>query len=231
MSTIELRARNGSDPEKVLVAVMAALQPNESDMALAGQIIRSDIREKTAEGIDVDGVPFQAYATGHPYYYNPDTRGGKFTESMAKKRSRPKWLQQFANAVWEGQVKGVRESSTERTIRFESYGAFKAMFRGDSVVDLMGIQAPHMLDAIVVLVNGQDFTKRGSMSDTGSPAGSVTIAIYDAEAAKRASGHNNGSKTLPRRHFFGISNDARQRVADSLERRLLARARRALKGL
>lgn len=231
MATIELRAKNGTAPETVLVTLMAALQPNESDMALAGQIIRSDIREKTAEGIDVGGVPFQAYVTGHPYYYNPDTRGGKFTEGMAKKRSRPKWLQQFTDAVYEGQVKGVRESSTERTIRFESYGAFKAMFRGSAVVDLMGIQAPHMLDAIVVTVNGQDFTKESSTSNSGGPAGSVTIAIYDTEAAKRASGHNNGTKTLPRRHFFGISNDARQRVANSLERRLLARARRALKGL
>jgi hypothetical protein len=229
MASIELRTASGRKPEQVFLDLKTSLMPNESDMALAGQLVRSAIRKNTAAGIDVDGSPFPAYATGHPYYYNPGTRGGKMSESTgATARFHKKLVNKgVAN-------KGV--SRTGRTVKFENYAAFKAAFGRDGV-DLQGVQAPHMLDAIVVVVNGRPVNEApvtfsvGDVqvsSESSQPASAVTIAIYDERAAAIGSGHQYGTRTLPRRKFFGISQDAKERVLKMLKQRLMARARKSL---
>jgi hypothetical protein len=191
---------------------------------------------KTSQGIGADGTPFQPYSTKHPYYYNPGTRGGKFWDKTHKE-------QQGAAKRMEKKLTGAGAkasvSSTGRTVKFASYAAFKAAF-GRPGVDLMGVQAPHMLDAIVVSVNGRRSNQIdaklwndetfSAVQDDESPASAALIGIYDEEAAKRASGHQYGNRTLPIRRFFGISEDARAKVRDTLHRRLLMRARRALRG-
>jgi len=233
MPSIELRCRSGRLPEQVLVELQAALTPNESDMSLAGQLVRSEIRLDCERGVDVHGVPFHPYSTDHPYYYNAGTCGGKYDKETkgASKRMNTRLTKA---GVTTGGV-----SSTGRTVKFASYAAFKAAF-GRPNVDLMGVQAPHMLDAIVVVVNGhtmggavgddETFSEERDNGMATSPATQVQIGIYDTEAAERASGHNNGTKTLPQRQFFGISDGARVQVRDMLQRRLIQRARRALRG-
>jgi hypothetical protein len=229
MASVELRALSGRKPEQVFLDLKTSLMPNESDMALAGQLVRSQIRKDTAAGIDVDGAPFAPYATNHPYYYNPGTRGGKMQETEKATARFHKKLEKKGVAN-----KGV--SRTGRTVKFENYAAFKSAFGRDGV-DLQGIQAPHMLDAIVVAVNGRQVNDQpvsfavGDLqvsSESSEPASAVTIAIYDERAAAVGSGHQYGNKTLPRRKFFGASQGARERVVKLLKKRLMARARKSL---
>jgi hypothetical protein len=97
-------------------------------------------------------------------------------------------------------IEGPTARKTTKGIRFDSYAAFKASM-GRLVVDLMGARAPHMLQAFVVKVSG----------------GLLTIGIY-GEEAERASAHNEGTKNLPRRHFFDASeSDKTEMAADILD--------------
>jgi hypothetical protein len=216
VASIELRTSSGRTPEQVLLDLGDAFKTNSTDMALAGQLVRSDIRERTARGVDVSGAPFKPYSTKGPYYYNPASRGGKFKKAADKQSAK-----RLAKKI------GGETSRTGLTIKFESYAAFKAAF-GRSTVDLQGVAPPHMLDAIVVKVNGADVGS--SVSESTSDADSVTVGIYDADAAARASGHQYGNRTLPERKFFGLSSDGKTLILQMLSKRIKLRARKALKG-
>ncbi len=215
---ITLRAASGRDPDEVFVDLERALTPTVSDMALAGELVKTDIRDKTASGVDVDGAPFAPYSTSHPYYYNPATAGGKFAAgSLGATQGAAKRLKKKLGDAG----RGGELSSTRRTIRFDSYADFKSSF-GRGNVDLFGVFPPHMLDAMVVQVDG-GVVSPGSADQT--PASVATVGIYDADAAARASGHNEGTSTLPKRRFFGISTEAARRVRDVIFARLIARAK------
>lgn len=223
MATIEFSTQSGRDPVRIIQLATDAIKITVGDLALAGQLIRSDIREKTAAGIDVEGLAFAPYSTKGPYYYNPSTGGGKFLQGdKAKAQRSAKTLQRALKKVGGG----GQLSRTGRTIRFDSYAAFKAAF-GRTTVDLHGVTPPHMLDAIVVRVDGHTTNATGSEFVAGNAT--VVVGIYGDEA-HRASGHNNGARFLPRRHFFGISNNTFQKIGAAILDRIGTRARRALRG-
>jgi hypothetical protein len=211
----------GFAPEAMAAAVKRAIQPTVGDMLTAGQIIRANIRERTAQGLDLSGAAFAPYSTKGPYYYNPGTRGGKFRSSGAAHEKRA-----ARNMVRSLGGNGTL-SRTGRSIKFDSYAAFKAAF-GRAAVDLMGIQAPHMLDAIVVRVGSTELAAAaadvGAMDGMG-PADTVTIGIYDSDAVGRARGHNRGTRTLPQREFLGISEADARMALQAIGARIDARLR------
>lgn len=221
MAAVELTVTSGRDPERVFLDLAAGLEPSAGDLALVGQLIRADIREKTAAGLDVDGASFAPYKTDRPYYYNASSAGGKFAAgSESSIRAAAKRL----HGKLEAKDRAGQLSGTRRTVKFESYDAFKEAFGRDNV-DLQGVAAPHMLDAIVVRVNGQDVAEGESVS---GKADEVVVGIFDSRAAAIASGHTTDErpKGMPKRRFFGVSKEARERSVELLRERILLRTRR-----
>jgi hypothetical protein len=209
--SVSFRTARGEDPQARLLAIRRAIEPRDADLLYAGQRQRARILERTARGIDVDGRPFAPYSTRGPYYYRPsrgaavaaalghDIRGEEWTERQ--KAAAKRFLRRITTKSERGAPGAPRLSRTGRTIRFESYAAFKRWL-GRSTVDLRGASAPHMLQAIQVVVRG---------------ARELVLGIY-GEAAARATGHNEGTRTLPRRRFFGASAaDVRQMVREIYE--------------
>jgi len=62
------------DPLAIVVSIERAAQVIESDLALAGDLMRSVILDKTARGVDVDGNAFAPYA---PSYAKKRTKSGR----------------------------------------------------------------------------------------------------------------------------------------------------------
>lgn len=210
---IELNTASGRLVDQVLIDLETVFKTTTGDLQLAGELVRTDIRTKTAAGLDVDGSPFAPYSKNGPYYYNPSTAGGKVAggEDKAARSAAKRLLKKITAKGGSGDL-----SRTGRTIKFEDYGAAHQAF-GRPNVDLQGFQAPHMLDAMVVLVDGREAT-----ANDASPAAKVVVAIYGEEAA-RAEGHNTGAGHLPKRRFFGVSKEAVDRVRQLLRERILAR--------
>lgn len=209
---IEFRTARGDDPSARLIAIRLSVEPQEADLLYAGQRQRARILERTARGVDVDGRPFAPYSKNGPYYYRPsrgaavatalghDIRGEEWTERQ--KAAAKRFLNRITTPSERGRSGSPRLSRTGRTIRFESYADFKRWL-GRRTVDLRGASAPHMLQMIQVVVRG---------------ARELVLGIY-GDAAARATGHNEGTRTLPRRRFFGASQgDARQMVRDIYDR-------------
>ncbi len=216
MPSIEFTTNSGKDPSRSFELAADAMKVTVGDLALAGQLIRSDIRESTAKGYDVYGSQFAPYSTKGPDYYSPSRAGGKFARVDDKKAKSA--AARLVRKLDQGSL-----SSTGRTIKFASYAAFKAAF-GRTNVDLQGVVAPHMLDAIVVSVDGHPM--RDSGGSQKATTATVTVGIY-GEEAKRASGHNFGTRTLPRRKFFAISDRVYKRIGEVLLDRIGTRVRRA----
>src|SRR5678815_1873834 len=62
----------GEDPVTHILSIQSALVPTVGDGLYAGQLLRAKILERTAQGVDVDGIAFVPYADGHPYYFYPN---------------------------------------------------------------------------------------------------------------------------------------------------------------
>lgn len=210
---------------EVLLLIEGFVRPTQADKQLAGEIVRTGIRERTARGVDVGGAPFAPYNETRPYFYNVSAaggkiRGGRFGEPVrrftikAERAAVTRLIRKLrAGALAEGTPllkTSVPASQTGRTIRFKSYGAFKRAF-GRANVDLMGVRSPHMLDALQVHV----------------VADGVKISIDDSRAKTIASGHTteHRPKGMPLRRFFGIAEEDKRKVLATLADRIRERIR------
>lgn len=201
---IEFTRPAGGSVDQLLINLKTSLTTNQEDMLLVGNIVKSGIRERSAKGVDADEQGFAPYSTKGPYYYNPSTGGGKFPAPHVS-------VQKKSAARVHGLLSkhGITHqlSRTGTTIKFDSYAAFKAAFGRGGIVDLLGIDPPHMLDAMEVRAIGNDVA-------------SVTIG---GEAAERASAHNEGEGRVPMRHFFAIAAADVERIIGVISQRLLSR--------
>jgi hypothetical protein len=173
------------------------LRVNEVDLLYAGQRQVERILDRTAQGKDSDNSPFTPYKRSkRPYYYYP-------TSASGMPRDRIAITKRYFNRMGGGTM-----TRSGLGVRFDSYGDMKRAL-GRAGVDLMGVRAPHMLQALVASVEGN----------------TIWIGIYGAEAA-RAEGHNEGTMTLPRRHFLDVnSEDVRligEDIAALMGQRLIA---------
>ena len=190
------RSTRGGDPVDRIKALKKAVQITEGDILYAGQRQRTRILDRTRAGVDMDGSPFARYSTKGPYYYNPT--GGQAGRSLESQVSATKRLKRKIEKGKPGGG-GMRLSRTGRTMVFEDgYAGFKAWL-GRIGVDLTGPRAPHMMQAIQTKVEGLKM---------------LILGIYGPKA-DIAQGHNEGTRHLPRRHFFGASSaDLKQMVRD-----------------
>lgn len=243
MSGASFKAPGGKDPTRYLLELTGKAQPTEGDAIYAAQRQRSRIIERTMQGVDVDGRPFAPYSTKGPYYYYPNGRVGnaKFSSKQNKAAvnrlmkkignreaefmSLPEHVLKRIPGLDENADTGARKTRSGMGIRFPSYAAFKAAL-GRATVDLLGPRAPHMLQAIVVRINGAATADRDvGVNSRPSPATQVTIGIYGQEA-DRASGHNQGiSGRLPQRRFFGASVSDLAAMVSDIKTRILARVK------
>lgn len=208
------KTSSGEAPEQAVRKAAARWMPNESDLLYAGHRQRARILERTARGVDVNESPFAPYSTKRPYYYYPFGRvGTRRVPTDTQKRAAQRMLKKLTPAMSraEAAAAGVRLTRSGRGIRFEGgYGAFKHWL-GRSTVDLRGPKAPHMLQAIVVKTPWRD---------------TLLIGIY-GEFAQRAEGHNRGTAHLPRRRFFGASDQDLREMVNDIRAHMAARRRRS----
>jgi hypothetical protein len=206
------KSSSGETPERVVRKAAARWMSNESDLLYAGQRQRARILERTARGVDVNESPFAPYSTDRPYYYYPFGRVGRGVPTEAQKRAAQRMLKKLVPGMSraEAAAAGVRLTRSGRGIRFEGgYGAFKRWL-GRSTVDLRGPKAPHMLQAIMVKTPWRD---------------TLVMGIY-GEFAARAEGHNRGTAHLPRRRFFGASDQDLREMINDIRAHMAARGRR-----
>lgn len=212
----------GKDPVEAARELEVAVQPTAGDLLLAGQILRSRIVQRTAQGLDADGAPFAPYSTKGPFYFYPDGGAGRTHEQRAKQ------------AAGRHKKTGKIGQRTRLGIKYDSYAAAKAA-QGRGNVDLFGlVQHPHMLNAMVVKAGGAEIDQAGEGFFGGgseldafgqsTPTSQLHIGFY-GEEAERAKGHNEGTKHLPRRHFFDASADDLKLMSDAMGQRMLARAK------
>lgn len=198
----EITTSSGRTLEQLAAALAGAARVTRATAALVVEAQRTRILRRTQAGKNVDGRPFASYSTNGPYYYNPNGRLKAGSVSEKQQRGAVKRLSRKAP--------GSRESRTGRTLKFESYAAFKKWL-GRAGVDLRGPKAPHMLQSMATKVVGQD----GDIRE-------MRIGIY-GPAADRADGHNNGAGRLPKRHFFGASREDLKEMGRVLGRAVVAR--------
>lgn len=204
---ITFRMGTRNNPESFFIDLKSKIKPTADDLLLAMNIVKADIRESTAAGTDAEGAEFHPYSIKGPYYYKPFTAGGKLASGSAKQERAS--AHRLHNKLKQTPGYEGRPSRSGRSLVFSSYAAFKASF-GRTTVDLMGVRGPHMLDAMVPSVQG----------DEG------ILGIYGNEA-ERASGHNFGSGRLPRRHFFGFSQKAKSEINRVLAERISNRLKKS----
>jgi hypothetical protein len=58
-------AANGQDPATSIEGIIRSIQPTIGDALYGGQIIRSEILQSTAQGVDANGTPFVGYSPGY----------------------------------------------------------------------------------------------------------------------------------------------------------------------
>jgi hypothetical protein len=172
---------------------------------------KNRILERTARGVDVDGRPFAPYSTNGPYYYYPNARVGNssFTERQ-NKAAASRLKRKLERGAAKNAAGEMRLTRTGKGIVFQSYAAFKRWL-GRTAVDLRGPRAPHMLQALVVKISGNPVTE-------------ARLGIYGAEA-ERASGHNYGSRRLPRRKFLGANESDKKSILADIKARIMERLR------
>ena len=216
--------------------------PTQGDALYAAQRQRTRILERTERGVDVNGAAFAPYSENGPYYYypNPGRRSvgpiGKGQYEKKQKAAVRRLLKittdvSTTRAEYLGgtSVGGVPTKSG-LGIRFESYADFKRSL-GRAGVDLLGPRAPHMLQAIIVATDagtGGNLTDEDvGLGSRTSPAKLIRIGIYGTEA-DRASGHNQGTSRLPKRYFFGASDQDIQDIGADIQERVVRRVKAEL---
>jgi hypothetical protein len=103
-------------------------------------------------------------------------------------------------------------------LKVPSYAAFKFQALGRAVVDLFGHRAPHMLQALVVRLNGSNVKTTPGVNDRKRPARQAALGFYGQEAA-RAKGNN------ARRRFFDFGYGDTDSALTLLQKRIQARVR------
>jgi len=231
MADATFTGTGGQSASAVVRRLIVAAQPTAGDCLLAGQIGRSQIRRRTLAGESADGGSFAPYSEKGPYYLyvNRDavgTRGAAALKARAT-ASKGRWnalkLGKQANSlsgasIARGAIYGA--SRTPLGIKFASYAAAKAAHGGDTV-NLYGMeQHSHLLDGIIVKAGSATSDPTHEMADMGfsmneasmlnavtaynEPCAEFMIGVYDERAA-RGRGHNEGTRTLPRRHWLGLN--------------------------
>jgi hypothetical protein len=200
---------NGISPSVAIRQTVQALTTvSVGDLLHVGMGYVSRIRERTFQGVDVNGAPFAPYSTRSPFYFYPnrDAASGRTSEGRAARATASKNRHAKTGRI------GVR---TPTGIRYESYAAAKAA-HGVSNVNLFGMeQHPHMLDAMLVKAGGAEsslidaeFAKGGSSEmnafEANQPCTSMQLGFWGDEA-DRAKGHNEGTSKLPKREFFALN--------------------------
>jgi hypothetical protein len=217
---------DGTSPLNYLLRLQAATSTTVGDMLTIGMYLRTEIVDKTARGVDVNGDPFAAYSTRGPYYYNPSGQSAIGTVSHGQQRKAAKRL---LTHVGKGNpITSPHLSRTGRTIVFPGgYAQFK-QWLGRNNVDLTGPRAPHMMQSIQVRAGGQErgpgYAGSVGPGDLRESADSVTLGIY-GEPAARASGHNAGNprRSLPQRRFLGIDDRMKAYALEIAAARIRAR--------
>lgn len=233
-----LTGPNGQDPRTAIrMDIHAATTVTVGDLLFCGQIFRSRILARTAKGLDVNGAPFVGYSQRGPYYFYPNREAGtvRFGEGSASPQIKARAARRTAaaNRYKKTGKLGVR---TPYGIRYASYGAMKAAL-GRSTVDLFGAeQHTHMLNCLLVKCGGVELPQSADafLHDTGEmaafeqnqPASQLALGFYGPEA-ERAKGHNEGvpSRGLPKREFFGLSQEDLQIGERAIVQRMTIRAR------
>lgn len=216
---------NGANPTASIRATVQALSTvTQGDLLHVGQRYRSIIRQRTAQGIDVNGALFAPYSTKGPIYFTPSPASGTGAAARAARATAAKNRHKKTGGL------GVR---TPYGIRYESYAAMKSAL-GRSGVDLYGAkQHPHMLDAIIVKAGGVEvgggidlpnFGSEFEASEGIAPAHELTLGFYGPEA-ERARGNNEGTRKVPKRFFFGLNAGDIAVGEQALVQRMEARAR------
>lgn len=214
MAEITFKTSGGNDAAAFVAKLAKGMKPTQEDLLYAGQRQRTRILERTSRGVDVDEHPFKPYSDKGPYYYNPNGRLSASARRDIPEKSQKSATRRFLNKITTKEERGndgaPRLSRTGRTIRFESYAAFKKWL-GRAVVDLRGSKAPHMLQAIVMKGRGPR---------------EVVLGIY-GEAAARGQGHNEGNDAmrLPKRRFFDFSKSDVKAIIRDVQARIRARIR------
>jgi hypothetical protein len=181
--------------------------------------------------VDVNETAFTPYSAKGPIYYYPGTQT-KNRKAAVNRIARKIGITGNSKTIAVKGLKGQYVQKTGKGLKFSSYAALKAAF-GRLTVDLRGLVAPHMLQAMVVRV--QEFslgidTQTFQSPQTVSPAASeFAIGIYGTEA-ERARGHQKGNpKThLPQRKFLGANENDKTLMVNDILSRMVARIRKTL---
>lgn len=209
--SVEFKTGSGRPIEDLLILIEGFTRPSQSERRLAGEIIKTGIRERSARGVDATGAPFKGYNETHPYYYNPNHHNaaakGRFGEPLRRFTAKS---DRSAVSRLMKKLRGAGQKSPDgRSIKFASYGAFKRAF-GRANVDLLGVSSgDHMLDAIQV-----------TPTEDG-----VRIGIYEKRAATLGRAHNYGQGRMPVRAFFGIGDDDIRQIEATLAESIRDRIR------
>lgn len=210
---ITVRTSRGGDPVSIVKRIRIAATPTADDARLVGEHQHKRILDRTARGVDIDGRAFAPYSENGPYYYNPNGRLNAAEREKLTAKQQKQAVGRVISKLRKGEAGpgAMGRSRTGRTVKFESYAAFKK-WAGRQGVDLRGLRAPHMLQQIAV--------------KAAEIAGGVEVrlGIYGA-AAVRAQGHNEGARHLPKRHFFGVSKADAAQMAVELVRSIRTRLR------
>lgn len=185
------------------------------DLAFAMDHQQQRILGRTARFVDYEENPFKEYDEKRPYYYYPDGAG-------------------LSKSAHQARIAGIHAKTggtrTKTGIRYESYAAFKRAL-GSLGVDLRGPEDPHMLDLMIVKVDGVSF-KFGQFDYNllPRPANTITLGIYETEKGQIAAAHNEGLGRMPQREFFAISSNDKDRIIADIEMRLKRRFERKFNG-
>lgn len=224
---LRFRGKSGDSVDQVFADLEKAAQPTIGDLLFAGQRQRSRILMRTSRGIDADGGTFAPYSLKGPVYYYP----GKTATGRRKSVKRIADKLGITGNRKVINVKGATTQYVQKTtlgLKFSSYAALKAAF-GRLNVDLRGIVAPHMLQALIVRVmeftlgdNAKAYQPLPNVAT--EPADQINIGIYGAEAI-RANKHQKGLGNMPRRKFIGANGEDQKLMIQDILSRMLIRAR------
>lgn len=180
------------------------------DVQYGADLQRARMLKRTADkGVDVNGAPFKPYSENGPYYYNPNAKDGAEVlgagalRRIAGKKSTFKkeaTTRQKAAVSRLATKTGAAKSGTGKTLKFDSYGAFKRSL-GRTVVDLTGPRAPTMMQTVLTKVQ--------------HTARQFVIGIYGAVKATRAKAHNTGDG-VPKRRWFAASRAELRQIGDDI---------------
>lgn len=221
MAHATFKGPGGEDPRISIQKDVQSLQTvTTGDLLKAGQLFRSNIRQRTLAGTDANGAPFAPYSQRGPYYFYPnrDSAGGNRAARATAAKNRHS-------------ATGGVGRRTPLGIRYDSYAAAKAA-HGVANVNLFGMeQHPHMLDTMLVKAGGVedagafegfDFSSEFEAFEQNQAATQLELGFYGDEAA-RAQGNNEGTANLPARNFFALNADDLAIAEQAIGERILAR--------